>query len=148
LLEPDKRIWVDVGAGAGFPGLVLAIALKRRPGVSIHLVESLAKRCRFLDAVSVALDLPVVIHNRRAEQAVIENVEVVTARACAPMIKLLGFTEALMRGGAFGLFLKGKDAQREIGEALATWRFNSTVIPSRSGGAEGYVVKVEGLRRA
>ena len=54
-LAPEARVWADIGAGAGFPGLVLAILLKKTPGARVHLIESLAKRCRFLQAVADAL---------------------------------------------------------------------------------------------
>src|SRR5688572_89943 len=54
-MEPEARTWADLGAGAGFPGLVLAILLKGVPGAKVHLVESMAKRCRFLKTVSEAL---------------------------------------------------------------------------------------------
>ena len=82
-LAPDARVWADLGAGAGLPGVVLAILLKDQGGAKIHLVESMAKRCRFLEVAAKALDLPVEIHNVRAEELKLK-VDVVTARACAP----------------------------------------------------------------
>ena len=81
---PAALTWSDLGAGAGFPGLVLAILLKGMPGAKVHLVESMAKRCRFLAEVAAELDLPVEIHNARAETLKLQ-VDVVTARACAPL---------------------------------------------------------------
>lgn len=66
-LAPDAKVWADLGAGAGFPGLILAILLKDDPDGEVHLVESMAKRCRFLEAVIEALDLPAIVHNARAE---------------------------------------------------------------------------------
>ena len=66
-LEPEAKVWADLGAGAGFPGLVLAIMLKNTPGACVHLVESMAKRCRFLEAVVGTLNLPAEVHNARAE---------------------------------------------------------------------------------
>src|ERR1041385_6248057 len=66
-IAPDALTWADLGAGAGFPGLVLAILGKGRPGFRVHLVESMAKRCRFLSEVVEALDLPASVHNGRAE---------------------------------------------------------------------------------
>lgn len=145
-LAPTQRVWADVGAGAGFPGLVLAIFLKRRPGSVVHLVESITKRCRFLEAAAETLRLPVVVHNARAEHTRIEGLEVVTARACAPMVRLLGFVEPMMRGGAEGLFLKGRDVEAEIQQALASWRFTAELIPSRSGEG-GNIVKVKRINR-
>lgn len=66
-LAPEATAWADLGAGAGLPGVVLAILLKGRAGAKVHLVESMIKRCRFLEVVAKDLDLPVQIHNARAE---------------------------------------------------------------------------------
>ena len=107
-LAPQANTWADLGAGAGFPGLVLAILVKGQPNAHVHLVESTAKRCRFLQAVVDALCLPATVHNARAESLAL-NVDIVTARACAPMVRLLGYAWPYLRSGATGLFLKGQD---------------------------------------
>jgi 16S rRNA (guanine527-N7)-methyltransferase len=145
-LAPDARTWVDIGAGAGFPGLVLAALLKGRPGARVHLVESQAKKCRFLEAVVGELGLPAQVHNARAE-ALSLKADVVTARAVAPLVKLLGFAQPYMKRGAVGLFLKGQGADAEIAEARAAWRFTCNVIPSRSD-PSGRILRLEGLARA
>jgi 16S rRNA (guanine527-N7)-methyltransferase len=145
-LAPDARIWVDIGAGAGFPGVVLAILLKDAPGATIHLVESQAKRCRFLSAVIEALALPAQAHNARAEDLAL-RADVVTARAVAPLTRLLGFARPCLAKGGIGLFMKGRGAQAELTEARATWRFRCEVIPSRSD-PEARILRVEGLARA
>ena len=145
-IAPEATKWADVGAGAGFPGVVLAILLKNVPGAVVHLVESVAKRSRFLDEVAARLSLPAVIHNLRSEDTRLEGVEVVTARACAPMPRLLDFTEPFLRQGAVGIFLKGKDADAEIADARRRWKFSVSLIPSRSD-PSGNIVKVEGLSR-
>ena len=80
-VRPGALRWADLGAGAGFPGLVLAILLKGRPGARVHLVESQAKRCRFLSEVVSQLGLPAQVHNDRAENLSLD-VDIVTARAC------------------------------------------------------------------
>jgi 16S rRNA (guanine527-N7)-methyltransferase len=141
-LAPDARIWVDVGAGAGFPGLVLAILLKGRPGATVHLVESMAKRCVFLRAVSTELGLPTQVHNARAESVNLSPVDVVTARACAPLPRLLPYVHHLLRGKATGLFLKGRDVEAEITEARKTWRFEATLTPSASD-PDGRILKLQ-----
>jgi 16S rRNA (guanine527-N7)-methyltransferase len=145
-LAPGVKVWADIGAGAGFPGLVLAILLKTTPGVQIHLVESMAKRCRFLSEVVARLALPAVVHNARAEDIRLEGVDIVTARACAPMVRLLGYAEPLLRQGVVGLFLKGKDVGAEIVEARTAWRFKADLLPSRSN-SEGHIVRVEAVSR-
>lgn len=143
---PEARIWADLGAGAGFPGVVLAILLKDTPGACIHLVDSLQKRCRFLSEVVSALDLPAEVHAERAESLKIP-VEVVTARACAPMTRLLGFAEPWFRLGAMGLFLKGESVAAEIEDARRSWRFDADLYPSASD-PRGRVVRIRRLSRA
>jgi 16S rRNA (guanine527-N7)-methyltransferase len=145
-IVPTARTWVDIGAGAGFPGLVLAILLKGEPHARVHLVESVAKRCRFLEAVSEALKLPAKVHNARAE-ALSLKADVVTARAVAPLGRLLAFAQPYMARGAIGLFPKGSGAETEIADAREAWRFSCEIIPSLSDPA-GRILKVEGLVHA
>jgi len=142
---PEARVWADLGAGAGLPGVVLAILLKGRPGARVHLVESMAKRCKFLAEVVAALALPVQIHHVRAETLKLK-VEVVTARACAPLTKLLAFAKPSMDRGARGLFLKGQDAEAEMAEARKTWRFSAEVLPSLSD-SRGRILSLTELAR-
>jgi 16S rRNA (guanine527-N7)-methyltransferase len=145
-LAPDAKVWADVGAGAGFPGIVLAILLKSIPGAEVHLVESMAKRCRFLREVVQRLGLPATVHNARAEETRLPGIEVVTARACAPTARLLQFTEPFFKRGAIGLFLKGKEVDAELIEAKKMWRFRAELSPSLSD-PSGRILKVEALSR-
>jgi 16S rRNA (guanine527-N7)-methyltransferase len=145
-LAPEAKTWADLGAGAGFPGLVLAILLNGAPGAKVHLVESMAKRCRFLDQVARELDLPVEIHNARAEDLSL-TVDIVTARACAPMVRLLGYARPYFKRRARGLFLKGQDVVTELNEASTSWTIKARLIPSLSD-ARGQIVDVESLARA
>lgn len=144
-LAPEAKTWADLGAGAGLPGVVLAILLKGQDGAKVHLVESMTKRCRFLEVAAKALDLPVEIHNVRAE-ALKLKVDVVTARACAPMTKLLGFAEPYLYQGATGLFLKGQDVAAELDEASKAWNFASDLSISLSD-PRGRIVQVKRLSR-
>ena len=143
-IAPDALRWADLGAGAGFPGVVLAILLKGRPGAHVHLVESMAKRCRFLSAVVEALALPATVHVARAESLSL-TVDIVTARACAPLSRLLEFAWPYLRKGATGLFLKGRDIEADVAEAAHSWTFQEERLPSRSGGS-GWVLKLRKLR--
>jgi 16S rRNA (guanine527-N7)-methyltransferase len=144
---PSARIWADVGSGAGFPGLILAILLKSTPGAKVHLIESMLKRCRFLSAVVDRLDLPAVVHHVRAEASNVKDAEVVTARACAPLDRLLEFSWPLLRYGACGLFLKGRTVDDEMAVARKNWSFNASKTQSRSD-PSGIILKIEGLSRA
>jgi 16S rRNA (guanine527-N7)-methyltransferase len=143
-LAPDAKTWADLGAGAGLPGVVLAILLKDTPGAKVHLIESMAKRCKFLHVVSHALNLPVEIHNARAEELDLK-VEIVTARACAPMVRLLGYAQPYLKRGANAWFLKGQDVASELAEAATYWKFESDLRPSLSD-PRGQIVQVKGLK--
>jgi len=145
-LAPDALTWADLGAGAGFPGVVLAILLKGRPGGHVHLVDSLTKRCRFLERVVEDLELPATVHNSRAEDLRLK-VDIVTARACAPMDRLLGFARPYLSQGSTGLFLKGENAEQELNEARKSWSFDAELLPSLSD-QRGRVVRIRRLSRA
>lgn len=145
-LAPNALLWADLGAGAGFPGVVLAILLKGRPGVRVHLIDSLSKRCRFLSEIVDELDLPAEVHDSRAENLKIP-VDIVTARAVAPLEKLLGFAQPYFALGAEGLFLKGQSVDRELTDARQTWRFDADLVPSLSD-PRGQVVRIRRLSRA
>jgi 16S rRNA (guanine527-N7)-methyltransferase len=144
-LAPQAKLWVDIGAGAGFPGLVLAIRLQQTPEAKVRLIESQAKKCRFLEAVVRALDLPAEVCNARAEDLGF-RADVVTARAVAPLTKLLAFAQPHLARGGLGLFLKGQGAEAEVAEARKAWRFACELVPSRSD-PSGRIVKIEGLAR-
>ena len=143
---PSALTWADLGAGAGLPGLVLAILLKGKAGAKVHLVESMAKRCRFLAEVAEVLGLPVEIHNARAETLKLK-VEVATARACAPLDRLLGFAQPYLARGATGLFLKGADLDSELAEARKLWRFAAAADVSLSD-PRGRILTITELARA
>lgn len=141
----DAATWADLGAGAGFPGLVLAILLKDRADSHVWLVDSLGKRCRFLQAAVEALSLRATVVNGRAEEQRIK-VDVVTARALAPMERLLGYAQPYLQRGAQGLFLKGEKAEAELIDARKVWQFDSDLSVSRSD-PRGRIVSVRSLRR-
>ena len=147
LLEvaPSAQTWADLGAGAGFPGVVLAILMKGRPGAHLWLIDSLGKRCRFLQMIVDDLNLPATVINGRAEDQRLK-VEVVTARAVAPLEKLLGYAQPYMRAGAQGVFLKGEKAEAELLEAGKVWQPEADLSVSRSD-PRGRIVTVRSLRR-
>lgn len=128
---PDALSWADLGAGAGFPGIVLAILLKGRPGAHVYLVESTTKRCIFLKAVVAELGLPATVCNERAESLSLK-VDVVTARALAPMDKLLRYAWPYLKAGAEGLFLKGQDVEVELRTASRYWKLDVRLAKSLS----------------
>lgn len=143
---PEARTWADLGAGAGFPGVVLAILLKGRADAHVWLVDSLGKRCRFLSDVVANLNLPATVVQGRAEEQSLK-VEVVTARAVAPMEKLLGYAQPYHQRGAHGLYLKGEKAQAELDQARRLWQFDADLSVSASD-PRGRIVSIRSLRRA
>lgn len=147
LARPGETTWADLGAGAGFPGVVLAIRLKARGEGHVHLVESLAKRCRFLSEAVVELGLPATVHNARAESVSIPGIDLVTARACAPLSRLLGYAWPLLKSrGRRGMFLKGREVEAELAEARKSWSFEASMTESRSD-PSGRILSIEGLAR-
>lgn len=144
-LAPEARTWADLGAGAGFPGLVLAILLKGRADAHVFLIDSLGKRCRFLQEVVDELALPATVINGRAEEQILK-VDIVTARALAPLDRLLGYAQPYMARGAKGLFLKGEKAGAELQEARKVWHLEGELSVSRSD-PRGRIVTVRSLRR-
>ena len=145
-IAPEAKSWADLGAGAGFPGLVLSIMLKGRDGAHVWLIDSLAKRCRFLREVVDALSLPATVIVGRAEAQTV-TCDIVTARAVAPMEKLLGYAQPYFQRGAQGLFLKGGRAESELIEARKSWHFEAELAPSQSD-VRGRIVTIRSLRRA
>ena len=144
-VEQSARVWADVGTGAGFPGVILAILLKGKPNACVHLIESMAKRVAFLSHVVERLELPAMIHHARAEEIrPPDGLQVITARACAPFPRLFDYTHAFFKAGATGLFLKGREVQSEMTEARRRWVFTAEIIQSRSD-PSGSIVRVNEL---
>jgi 16S rRNA (guanine527-N7)-methyltransferase len=149
-LAPESaRTWVDLGSGAGFPGLVLACALKERASARVFLVESIGKKAQFLRTCAEILDVPALVRARRIEdfaQEFSDSVDVVTARALAPLPKLLGYAEPLLQSGALGLFPKGQDVEAELTESAKYWSIEATLVPSRTS-EQGRILVVRRARR-
>jgi 16S rRNA (guanine527-N7)-methyltransferase len=135
-LADGAKVWMDLGSGAGFPGMVIAIAMTGQPDAKVHLVESNSRKCAFLAEVARRTRAPVEIHGERIELLVekrrIESVEVVTARALAPLGKLLGYAHPFLSARTRCLFLKGRDVDREIEEARDAWQFDVRLVPSQT----------------
>lgn len=130
---PPCRHWLDMGSGGGFPGLVIGIALIEQGGGHIELVESNARKCAFLRHIARLTGAPVTVHQARLETACIDfagKIDVVTARALAPLEKLLTWSAPLLASGAIGLFLKGQDVDTELTSASKSWKVNIIKHPS------------------
>ncbi|MGO4524515.1 16S rRNA (guanine(527)-N(7))-methyltransferase RsmG [Microvirga sp. 2MCAF35] len=131
-LASDAKTWLDLGSGAGFPGLVLAIAGAER-GLKVHLVESNSRKCAFLRHIVRLTGVPALIHEARLEAVVpdfIGKTDVVSARALASLPLLLDWTAPLLKAGTMGLFPKGRDVETELTEARKQWTFEAEILPS------------------
>ena len=147
-LAPAALRWLDLGSGGGFPGAVIAILLRDRPGASIDLVESNAKKGAFLKTVLGELEAPARVHVARIEafEGIAGGCGVVTARALAPLPLLLELAAPWLAAGATGLFHKGRDYRREVEESLNEWE--SDLVEHRSViDPESVILEISGLRR-
>jgi len=143
-LPPDARI-VDLGSGGGFPALPLACALGETGG-HITMVETVGKKARFLQAAVEAAGLNASVRQGRAENAGDIEADFVTARALAPLPKLLEYASPWLLRGGIGLFHKGERWKEELTAASAKWTFSSEAIPGISGGA-GIILKIAEVSR-
>jgi 16S rRNA (guanine527-N7)-methyltransferase len=148
-LAPQAKTWADFGSGAGFPGLVLACALAETPGACVHLVESNSRKAAFLREAARVVGAPAVVHPVRIGDFVDnppESVEIVTARAVAPLVELLSAAYPLLTNGAQGLFPKGQDVDAELTEAAKCWSIEASLVPSLTD-PKARIVHVTGINR-
>lgn len=133
-LAPQSKTWLDLGSGAGFPGLVLAIAGFER-GLKVDLVESNSRKCAFLRQIARLTGVLATVHEARLETIIpqfVGRTDVVSARALASLPQLLDWTAPLLKAGTMGLFPKGRDAEIELTEARKSWTFDVEILPSRT----------------
>jgi 16S rRNA (guanine527-N7)-methyltransferase len=142
-LPPYVKTLADLGSGAGFPGLVLAELLRGR--ASVILFEATKKKADFLEAAAQRMGLNVGIQNVRIEAGRHEPVDVVTARALAPLDKLLGYAQQMAGRHTVCLFLKGQSLASELTEARKSWRMKALQHPSATD-PSGVILEVRELR--
>jgi 16S rRNA (guanine527-N7)-methyltransferase len=140
-IRKTDRTLFDFGSGAGFPGLVLAIL---RPELSVTLFESIRKKCDFLRMAADRVGAPIDIRNARIEDSEPQIVDVITARACAPLDRLLGYAQHFAGPNTMCLFLKGQNVEAELTETRNYWRMELTRHPSVSD-PTGTILDVRGL---
>jgi 16S rRNA (guanine527-N7)-methyltransferase len=146
-LAPEARRWADLGSGAGFPGLVIACALADTLPAEVHLVESNKKKAAFLREAARITNAPAIVHAERSDDFIKKfdgPLDVVTARALAPLSELLTIAYPLLKRGVEGLFPKGQDVDAELTEATKCWTIQMSLVPSRTDPKSNVVV----IRRA
>jgi len=148
LAPPDARRWLDLGSGAGFPGMVLGIMLAEQAGATMTLVESDTRKAAFLSEVARRTGAPVDIRPERIEKCATQSklgaVDVITARALAPLPRLLELAAPAFSAHTVALFLKGRDAGAEVDAARERWAFDAALQPSLTD-AGGRVVMIRAL---
>ena len=133
---------IDLGSGAGFPGLILAVAT----GVPFDLIEADQRKAAFLREAARATGAPVCIHAVRIEAAAIAPAPLITARATAPLPKLLALAAPLLAPGGQCLFPKGTNAQAELTHAAAQWHMRVERIASRTN-PDACILRISDLSR-
>ena len=149
-LAPGAKHWVDFGSGGGFPGIPIACALVGTTGAVVHLVESNHKKAAFLREAVRLTGAPARVHAKRVEEFVdgfSEPVEIVTARALAPLENLLAKAYPLLKRGAQALFLKGQDVEVELTEASKCWTMDVELVRSVTD-SSGRIVRIRSLQPA
>ncbi len=145
---PNAGKWVDVGSGGGFPGLVLAIMLVEGSPGRMTLIESDSRKAAFLAEVARRTGVAVDILSTRTEIAStytkVGHADVITARALAPLTRLLDLVRPYWSPSTVGLFLKGRGCEREASEARQHWRFSLELRPNLIE-PEGHVAIVRGF---
>lgn len=146
LIPPGVTAIADLGSGAGFPGLVLAAA----QSATIHMYEANTKKAAFLSEALRQMKCAGVVHRERLEPLQAPQkmpiVQLVTARAFAPLPLLLSLAEPFMRHGAEGLFHKGQDVDRELNETAKVWTIRYSKFPSVTD-SQSVILSVKELAR-
>ena len=155
LAPAGAQRWLDLGSGGGFPGLVVALMLAERPGSKVTLIESDGRKCAFLREVARQTGLEALLRvdilTSRIEMAAntvrVGVVDVVSARALAPLDRLLGWCQPYFSAGTVGLLPKGREVEAELAAARVCWRMQHELIASRTQ-PEGRIIVVKALTRA
>ena len=142
-LPPNLERGIDLGSGAGFHGLILCIVT----GIPFDLVESDARKAAFLSEAARLTGAPAKIHNTRIEAANLPRARLITARALAPLDKLLGLAESFLREDGFCLFPKGRHLSDELTAAAALWHMKVERLAISTEG-ESCILKVSEIRHA
>ena len=149
---PDAQCWVDLGSGAGFPGMAIAIMNREFSDREHHLVESNQKKCAFLRVVARETGAHARIYPERIDSAtkrLVENTPLqraITARALAGLPQLLEWSAPLIQGQAVALFHKGRNYRRELEECNGLWQFDLVVHESRIE-ADSVLLEIRNLER-
>lgn len=147
-IAPKRQSWLDFGSGAGLPGLVVAILRHDEDGGHMHLVESNNKKSAFLASMVAELQLRVTVHACRVEALhnTLSGIEIVSARAVAPLPLLLRLAQPWLLAGAHALFPKGREFRAELDQCRDGWQFDLIEHASRID-PESVILQLSCVRR-
>ncbi|MFG6589841.1 16S rRNA (guanine(527)-N(7))-methyltransferase RsmG [Sulfitobacter sp. 1A12157] len=145
-LSEGSGVWVDLGSGGGFPGIVVSILNQEERHFDVTLVESDQRKCAFLRTAIRELKLEASVKNERIEEIKSLNADVLSARALADLTKLLGFAELHLKPEGTALFPKGQSWQREDAEARLGWTYGLESVPSQTN-PEAAILKIKDIAR-
>jgi 16S rRNA (guanine527-N7)-methyltransferase len=147
MIPDGTESWADFGSGGGFPGLVVAILAKESaPMLQVALIESDARKAAFLSTVARDTDVNVTIRSERVENIDPLGVDIVSARALAPLVTLLSFADRHLRSGGTALFLKGAMYETELVAASSMWSFRCDAERSTTD-ANAVILKIGDIAR-
>lgn len=141
----DAETWADLGSGGGLPGLVIAIlAAAGRPTLHVTMIESDRRKAAFLQHAATRLELHTTVVPRRVEETSVNPQDVISARAVAPLSRLIALAHPLLHGRSVMLFSKGRNVLSELTDAERSWHIRHEIVPSRIEGG-GAIVKIFGV---
>lgn len=135
--------WLDIGSGAGLPGLVVALM----GGGEVHLAEKSPKKCLFLRTVIQETQASAQVHEGRIEELKLPPIDVITSRACAPLPKLLTLAQPFFGPNTIAVLHKGQNVEEELTAATKSWKMQVEIFPSATD-PRGRLLRVKGVRRA
>ena len=145
---PDAKLWLDIGSGGGFPGIVVAgLAKELQPHLNVALVESDLRKATFLREACRTLGLNAHVHSVRIESLPPAKADVLSARALAPLPVLLGYADQHLNAAGIALFPKGAQYDSELSEARRAYMFDVKLFPSLLEPTAA-ILEVRNIRRA
>jgi 16S rRNA (guanine527-N7)-methyltransferase len=146
-LAANGNSWADLGSGGGFPGLIIAaLAAEKKPDLRVTLVESDLRKSAFLASAAREMKLSVHILSERIEQIPALTADVLSARALAPLEKLLEFSHLHLRADGVGIFPKGESWRKEVTAAQKVWSFDYEAYDSKTD-SEAAILVIKGVKR-
>ena len=146
--SPTAKLWLDLGSGGGFPGIVVSVLAKElQPQLKVALVEADLRKATFLREACRTLNLNAQVHSTRIESLPPAQADTLSARALAPLPSLLAFADQHLNTGGIALFPKGAQHEAELSEARKSYTFDAKLFPSLSEPTAA-ILEIRNIRRA